>query len=120
LFTITADPRVMIAIQVLDGITGALTTVLTLLVITDLTTGTGRFNLAQGIFGMLTGASAAVGAGIFGFVAQRFGDATALFSMAAGIAAGMVLLYLYLPETRPEGVAAHEDEPGSAGAAATA
>jgi len=108
LFTVTSDPRVMIAIQVLDGITGAFMSVLTLLVITDLTARTGRFNFAQGIFGMLTGAAAAVGAGIFGFVAQRFGDATALFSMAAGIAAGMALLYLFLPETKPEGIIAHD------------
>jgi MFS family permease len=118
LFAVTADPRAMIAIQVLDGITGGLITVLTLLVITDLTAGTGRFNLAQGIFGLLTGASAAAGAGIFGLVAQRFGDATALISMAAGIATGMALLYVYLPETRPEGVVDQDDKPESATASA--
>jgi MFS family permease len=112
LFAVTADPRVMLAIQVLDGITGGLITVLTLLVITDLTAGTGRFNLAQGIFGMLTGASAAAGAGIFGLVAQRFGDATALISMAGGIAIGMALLYAYLPETRPEGIWDQDHDPG--------
>jgi MFS family permease len=104
LFAVTADPRLMIAIQVLDGITGALVTVLTLVVITDLTKGTGRFNLAQGVFGMLTGLSAAIGAGVFGFVAHRFGDTAALLSMAAGIAAGMALLWLYLPETKPAGI----------------
>jgi MFS family permease len=118
LFAVTADPRAMIAIQVLDGITGGLITVLTLLVITDLTAGTGRFNLAQGIFGLLTGASAAAGAGIFGLVAQRFGDATALISMAAGIATGMALLYVYLPETRPEGIMDQDDKPESATASA--
>ena len=100
LFMLTADPRLMIAIQVLDGVTGALTTVLTLLVLTDLTRGTGRFNLAQGVFGMLTGGAAAVGSAIFGFVAQRFGDAMAILSMAVGIAAGMVFLWRCLPETR--------------------
>jgi len=102
LFVITSDPRAMLAIQLLDGITGALMTVLTLLVITDLTARTGRFNFAQGVFGVFTGASAAVGAGILGFMAQHFGDATALFSMAAGIALGMVALYLFLPETKPK------------------
>src|SRR5205814_8097175 len=43
LFMITSDPWLMMAIQVLDGITGALTTVLTLLVLTDVTARTGRF-----------------------------------------------------------------------------
>jgi predicted MFS family arabinose efflux permease len=102
LFAITADPRVMLAIQILDGVTGAIITVLTILVLTDLTRGSGRFNLAQGIFGTLTGVSAALSAGLFGFAAQWFGDAVAFLLMAAGIAGGMALLYLYLPETKPE------------------
>jgi hypothetical protein len=59
--------------------------------------------LAQGVFGMLTGGAAAVGSGIFGFVAHRFGDAAAILSMAAGIAAGGAFLWRYLPETRPRG-----------------
>jgi MFS family permease len=101
LFAATGNPAAMIGIQILDGITGAIVTVLTLLVITDLTSGTGRFNLAQGLFGALTGACAAASAGVFGFVAYRFGDVAALLSMAAGIAAGTVLLYAALPETKP-------------------
>ena len=39
-----SDPWLIIAAQVLDGATGAIVTVLMVLVITDLTTGTGRFN----------------------------------------------------------------------------
>ena len=48
LFAIVTDPSLMMVVQLLDGITGAIMTVLTILVITDLTAGTGRFNLAQG------------------------------------------------------------------------
>jgi len=102
LFAATGNPVAMLAIQILDGVTGAIITVLTILVITDLTSGTGRFNLAQGFFGALTGASAAVSAGVFGFVAHRFGDFAALVSMAAGIAVGMALLYACMPETKPD------------------
>src|SRR5262249_12543210 len=101
LFAVTGSPAAMVVIQILDGITGAIVTVLTILVITDLTSGTGRFNLAQGIFGALTGVSAALSVGVFGFVAQRFGDVGAFLAMAAGIAAGMVLLCACLPETKP-------------------
>ncbi len=43
----SAYPFLMVA-QVLDGITGAVIGVLTIIVLTDLTKGTGRFNLAQG------------------------------------------------------------------------
>jgi len=101
LFAITGSPGAMVVIQMLDGVAGAIMTVLTILVITDLTSGTGRFNLAQGFFGALTGVSAAIGAGVFGFVAYRFGDLPSLLAMAGGIAAGMALLYAALPETKP-------------------
>jgi predicted MFS family arabinose efflux permease len=102
LFTVVVDPRIMIAVQLLDGITGAIMIVLTILVITDVTTGTGRFNLARGIFGTLTGISAAISAGVFGVVFHHFGDLAGLFIMAGGTGIGMVVLWASLPETKPE------------------
>ncbi len=50
-FALVNDPALLVAIQVLDGISGAVIGVLTPLVIADITKGTGRFNLAQGIVG---------------------------------------------------------------------
>jgi len=101
LFTLTADPWYMTAIQALDGITGAIFTVLTILVVTDLTARTGRFNLAQGMLGTLMGIATASSTGILGFVTQHFGDASGLFTMALVTIAGMALLWTFLPETRP-------------------
>jgi MFS family permease len=101
LFTLTSDPWFMIAIQALDGITGAIVSVLTILVIADLTDGTGRFNLAQGALGTLRGISVAVSTGVLGAVVSRFGDVVGLFTMAAGIIGGMALLWAFLPETKP-------------------
>src|SRR5262249_1541542 len=60
LFALVADPVLMTIVQILDGITGAIVTVLTILIIADLTSGTGRFNLAQGAVGALIGISAAI------------------------------------------------------------
>ena len=91
----------MIAIQALDGITGAIVSVLTILVIADLTSGTGRFNLAQGALGTLRGISVAVSTGVLGAVVSRFGDVVGLCTMAAGIIGGMALLWAFLPETKP-------------------
>jgi MFS family permease len=102
LFTVVADPRIMIAVQLLDGVTGAIVTVLTILVITDLTTGTGRFNLARGIFGTLTAFSAAISAGAFGLIIHQLGDVVGLAIMAAGTALGMAILWVSLPETKPK------------------
>jgi MFS family permease len=101
LFAWITDPRLMIAIQLLDGITGSIVTILTILVITDLTAGTGRFNLAQGVVGALTGTAAAISTGAVGFIAQRFGDEIGFLTMAACTSASIVLLWTLLPETRP-------------------
>jgi len=101
LFAWITDPRLMIAVQLLDGITGSVVTILTILVITDLTAGTGRFNLAQGVVGALTGTAAAISTGVTGFVVQRLGDEVGFLTMAACTSASIVLLWLLLPETRP-------------------
>jgi MFS family permease len=102
LFTLTSDPRMMIAIQCLDGVTGSIITVLTILIIADVTKGTGRFNLAQGVFCTLTGFAAAISPAFFGAFVLRFGDTAGLLTMAFGLATGMVLLWSALPETKPK------------------
>ena len=102
LFAFTTDPWVMLAVQTLDGITGAIVTVLTVLVITDLTTGSGRFNLAQGVLGAVTATAGAIGTGLMGFVVQHFGDLAGFLAMAATVPAGTALLWAFVPETKPE------------------
>jgi len=101
LLMMTGDPWFMMAIQLLDGITGAVVTVMTILVIADLTAGTGRFNLAQGVVGTLIGISAALSTTIVGSIAQRFGDLAGFMTMATSTAAGMALLWAFLRECKP-------------------
>jgi len=101
LFSVVTEPWVMILVQLLDGVTGAVVTVLTILVITDLTTGTGRFNLAQGVVGTLIGISAATSTAVSGFIVSHFGDRLGFVSMAALTIAGLALLWVALPETKP-------------------
>jgi len=102
LFTLTSDPNLILVIQLLDGITSAIVTVLTILVVADLTTGTGRFNLAQGVLGTLIAISSAVSTTVLGFVVQHFGDVTGFVAMAAGTALAVALFWALLPETKPE------------------
>jgi MFS family permease len=101
LFAFTADPWFMMAVQALDGITGAVVTVLTVLVVTDFTTGSGRFNLAQGVLGAITATAAAIGTGVAGVVVQHFGDLAGFISMAATVLVGTGLLWAFVPETKP-------------------
>ena len=101
LFALISDPLLMMAVQLLDGVTGAAITVLTILVITDLTTGTGRFNLAQGVLGTLRGIAAAIGTASIGTIVQHFGDLTGFLLMATGPALGAALIWAFLRETKP-------------------
>ena len=48
LYTLTQDPFALVSIQVLDGVGAGIFGALFFIVITDLTKGTGRYNLAQG------------------------------------------------------------------------
>jgi MFS family permease len=101
LFAFVSDPLLMMVVQLLDGVTGAAVTVLTILVVTDLTTGTGRFNLTQGVLGTMRGIAAAIGTGSVGFIVQQFGDFTGFLLMAIGPAIAAALIWALLPETKP-------------------
>jgi MFS family permease len=101
LLAVTADYPFLVVAQLLDGISGAIIGVLTVIVITDLTAGTGRFNLAYGTVGALIGIAAAISTSITGFISQSFGH-TAAFLLIAAIAVSAVFMsWLFLSETRP-------------------
>jgi MFS family permease len=100
-FALTADPPLLISLQLLDGISGAVIGVLTALVIADLTRGSGHFNLAQGIIGTASGIGAALSTALFGLMAMSFGRTAAFLSIASVGLLGAAILWLLMPETRP-------------------
>jgi MFS family permease len=100
-FAFTAAPELLIAIQVLDGVTGATLGVLTTLVIADLTKGTGRFNLTQGFVGTLSGIGASFSTSISGLVVQRFGHMTGFLSVTIVGLLAVAILWAFMPETKP-------------------
>jgi MFS family permease len=100
LFALTADPLILIAIQVLDGLTGAVIGVMTALVIADVTQGTGRFNLAQGVFGTVMGVGASLSPTLSGLIVHRFGYSVGFASLAGEGLVALVVLAIFLPETK--------------------
>jgi MFS family permease len=102
LFALVANPSMVIAVQVLDGIAAAVLGVMFPLVIADITHGTGRFNLALGIVGTAMGLGAALSTTLAGYMIDHFGRGTAFFGLAAIAAAGLALVFIRMPETRPE------------------
>ncbi len=100
-FAWTTDPVILIATQVLDGVSGATLGVLTALTVADLTRGTGRFNLAQGLVGTMSGVGASLSTTLSGLVAGSLGRAGGFIGIAAVALAAVLLLWWRMPETGP-------------------
>jgi MFS family permease len=101
LFALTADPALLVIIQLLDGFTGATMGVLTTLIVADLTNGTGRFNLTQGIAGTFSGVGASLSTSITGIVTQRFGYTAGLLSVTGVGLMAVAIALVFMPETKP-------------------
>jgi MFS family permease len=99
-FGTVTDPALLVAVQALDGITGATLGVMTALVAADITNGTGRFNLLQGLIGTLSGIGASLSTSLSGFAVQRFGHTAGFLGVASVALAAVVLLWALMPETK--------------------
>jgi predicted MFS family arabinose efflux permease len=101
MFSIVHDPYLLVAVQVFDGITAAVFSVMVPLIVADVAFGSGHFNLAQGIVGTATGIGASLSTVLAGYVSDWLGSGIA-FSGLAGIAAvGLAVIWFAMPETRP-------------------
>jgi hypothetical protein len=76
-------------------------TVVTVLLLTDLTTGTGRFNLVQGFVGTTIAIAASVSTGSTGFIFEHFGQLYGFLILAGAATATIALLWTAMPETKP-------------------
>ena len=101
LFAVTTNSHLLICIQLLDGVSGSVLGVLTALIIADLTNGTGRFNLAQGLVGMFAGIGASLSTTFFGLIVGTFGSAIGFLSIAGVALTAVLLAWLLMPETKP-------------------
>ena len=104
LFATVSDPYLLVAVQVFDGITAAVFSVMIPLVIADIAFGSGHFSLAQGIVGTATGIGASLSTVLAGYVTDRFGSSVAFLGLAAVAALGLAMIWLVMPETRRSAV----------------
>ena len=100
-FALTTDPTSLVAIQLLDGLSGATLGVLTALIVADVTAGTGRFNLAQGLVGALSGVGATLSTSVSGFVGQKLGTGSRPVGRDRGGPVSGVIVLAFMPETKP-------------------
>jgi predicted MFS family arabinose efflux permease len=101
LFATVTDPSLLVAVQLLDGVTASVFGVMVPLIVADLTRGTGRFNVGQGIVGTTTGIGASLSTTFAGYTSDHFGSQSAFLGLAAVAALGLAAVWLLLPETRP-------------------
>ncbi|HMH71890.1 MAG TPA: MFS transporter [Bradyrhizobium sp.] len=100
IFAVTSDPYLLVAAQLLDGISAASLGVLVPLIIADVTRGSGHFNFAQGLIGAAVGVGASFSTTLAGFIADTSGAAIAFLLLACVGVMGLVFVFAVVPETR--------------------
>jgi predicted MFS family arabinose efflux permease len=100
LYTLTTNTGLLVAIQVMDGIAAAIFGVVSVLVIADLTRGTGRFNITLGAITTAVGIGAALSQVIAGSIVHHAGFRAGFLFLAGVALAAFVILWVFMPETR--------------------
>ncbi|HUN40133.1 MAG TPA: MFS transporter [Acetobacteraceae bacterium] len=92
----------LVAIQILDGVSGAVFGLSLPLIAADVTRKTGFMNLAIGSLSLAVGLGATASTSVAGIVADTFGAPTAFVGLAAVGGLAWLVVLLAMPETRPE------------------
>ena len=100
LYTLTSNPALLVAIQIMDGVGAGIFGVVSVLVIADLTRGTGRFNLTLGAITTAVGIGAALSQVIAGSIVHRVSFRAGFLFLAGVALAAFAILYFFMPETR--------------------
>jgi MFS family permease len=106
LYTLTQHTASLIAIQMLDGVANSIFGVVSILVIADLTRGSGRFNLVQGALATGVGMGASLSNLLGGKIVDWEGFRISFLALGGVAAVAFLLLLAFVPETRDLGLTA--------------
>ena len=101
LYTLSDNSAFLVGVQALDGVANGIFAMIFLLILADITAGTGRFNLAQGALATLVGIGAASSNLIAEFVVSLAGYTSGFLFLASVALAGSIVFALFMPETAP-------------------
>jgi predicted MFS family arabinose efflux permease len=96
----TGDPLLLVGLQVLDGIGAGVFGAMQLLMVSDLTRGSGHFSLGQSVVATAVGAGAACSNLLAGLVAKSAGYDMAFLVLAVLALLALLLFSAAMPETR--------------------
>ncbi len=99
LYTLNDHSIYLVAVQALDGIGAGVFGVVSILVIADLTKGTGRYNLAASALATAVGIGASLSNVFAGFMVAKYGYTPTFLSLAVVALLAAALYYFFVPET---------------------
>ena len=102
LYTFSSNALYIIIVQALDGIGAGIFGVVSVLVIADLTRGTGHFNLVLGAVGTAVGIGASLSNMSAGYIIQHHGFNFAFTTLSILALIGAGLYYFLIPETNSQ------------------
>jgi MFS family permease len=100
IFAANHDAAILIAAQILDGISAGIYGVVAVLMIADLTKDTGRFNLTLGLISTGAGLGAAASNAITGWVVGTYGYAVGFHLLSFVSLIGALIFWRFMPETK--------------------
>ncbi len=101
LYTLWDNDYFLVAVQSLDGLANGIFGVIFLLVLADVTQGTGHFNVAQGALTTLIGVGASLSNLIAGWIVEFAGYSSGFLFLSGVAVIGAALFGFLMPETAP-------------------
>lgn len=102
LYTLYDNAYFLVGVQSLDGLANGIFGMIFLLILADVTQGTGRFNVAQGALTTLIGVGASLSNVIAGWIVQFGGYSAGFLFLAAVAVIGALGFGFLMPETAPK------------------
>ncbi len=102
LYPLSDDPAWLLAVQALDGVGAGLYGALFPVIVADVTRGSGHTNAALGAVATAQGIGASCSNALAGFLVVQAGYGAAFLTLAGVAAAGLLLFWLAMPETRSD------------------
>lgn len=99
LYTLSPNPYFITSVQILDGLSAGIFGVVSILIIADLTKGSGHFNLANGILITAIGLGASLSNAAGGYIANLYSFQYAFLFLSATAALAFVICLIFMKET---------------------
>ena len=100
LYILSDNPFYIVCVQLLDGIGAGIFGVLSVVVVADLTQGTGRYNLVLGAIATAHSIGASLSNVVSGYIVNAWGFNTGFLFLASVAALAFAIFGLMMPETK--------------------